>query len=72
MGLVAMASGVRLVLAHWGGGLPFYALMPEVAESLSDVYFDTAASPFLYDAKVFETAASIVGPGHIMAATVKA
>jgi predicted TIM-barrel fold metal-dependent hydrolase len=69
MGLVGMASGVRLVLAHWGGGLPFYALMPEVAESLSDVYFDTAASPFLYDAKVFETVASVFGPGRIMAAS---
>jgi predicted TIM-barrel fold metal-dependent hydrolase len=69
MGLVGMASGVRLVLAHWGGGLPFYALMPEIAESLSDVYFDTAASPYLYDARVFEMAASIVGPDRIMAAS---
>ncbi len=69
MRLVSMASGVTLVLAHWGGGLPFYALMPEVAESLSDVYFDTAASPFLYGRKVFETVSSVVGPGRIMAAS---
>ena len=27
-------SGARLVCAHWGGGLPFYALMPEVASAL--------------------------------------
>jgi predicted TIM-barrel fold metal-dependent hydrolase len=69
MGLVGMASGVRLVLAHWGGGLPFYALMPELFDSLSQVYFDTAASPFLYDVKVFRTVSSIVGLGRIMAAS---
>ena len=32
-----------IVCAHWGGGLPFYSLMPEVAESLKNVYYDTAA-----------------------------
>ena len=47
--------------AHWGGGLPFYALMPEVEDSLSNVYFDSAASPFLYDASVFPTVAGLVG-----------
>ena len=41
-----------IVCAHWGGGLPFYALMPEVKEGLANVYFDTAASPFLYDRRV--------------------
>ena len=41
--------GATIVMAHWGGGLPFYALMPEVREALADVYFDTAATPFLYD-----------------------
>ncbi|MFH1084285.1 MAG: amidohydrolase family protein [Chloroflexota bacterium] len=37
-----------LVLAHWGGGLPFYELMPEVRATLRRVYYDTAASPYLY------------------------
>ncbi len=69
MGLVAIASGVKLLLAHWGGGLPFYALMPEVAEALSNVYFDTAASPFLYDRRVFEVASAVVGPDRILAAS---
>ena len=32
-----------LVLAHWGGGLPFYELMPEAREALRNVYYDTAA-----------------------------
>ena len=37
---------LTVVCAHWGGGLPFYALMPEVKKAMSNVFFDTAASPF--------------------------
>ena len=37
-----------LVCAHLGGGLPFYAHMPEVAELCRRLWFDTAAGPFLY------------------------
>ncbi len=55
-----------VVMAHWGGGLPFYALMPEVAEALRNVYFDTAASPFLYSARVFRVVASLVGANRIL------
>jgi len=42
-----------LIFAHWGGGLPFYELMPEVRQSLRRVYYDTAASLYLYDDAVF-------------------
>ena len=51
----------RIVCAHWGGGLPFYALMPEVRASLANVYFDSAASPFLYEPGVFGAVAGTVG-----------
>lgn len=54
---------VKLVLPHWGGGLPFYELMPEVAEACRNVWYDTAASPFLYLPRVFSLAASAAG-GH--------
>ena len=55
-----------IVMAHWGGGLPFYALMPEVKESLRNVYFDSAASPYLYKRDVFKVASSLVGAEHIL------
>lgn len=42
-----------LILAHWGGGLPFYELMPEVRQALRNVYYDTAASPYLYEDSIF-------------------
>jgi uncharacterized protein len=58
-----------IVCAHWGGGLPFYALMPEVPEVIKNVYFDTAASPFLYRPEVFAVAAGLVGADKILFAT---
>ncbi len=45
--------GVTLILAHLGGGLCFYELMPELRESLANTYYDTAAQPFLYSAAVY-------------------
>ncbi len=51
----------RLVLAHWGGGLLFYELMPEVRAALAHVYYDTAASPYLYDDAIFPLASHLVG-----------
>ena len=40
----------RVIAAHWGGGFPFYALMPEVRAVIDAgrLVFDTAASAFLY------------------------
>ena len=55
-----------LVCAHWGGGLPFYAMMPEVKKALKNVYFDTAASPLLYDPQIFSVATSIVGANRVL------
>ena len=58
-----------IICAHWGGGLPFYGLMPEVPGELANVYFDTAASPFLYRREIFELAARAIGAGKILFGT---
>lgn len=57
----------RVIAAHWGGGFPFYALMPEVRTALEArrVLFDTAASPLLYDPRVFRTVADLIGSDRI-------
>ena len=55
-----------IICAHWGGGLPFYGLMPEVNKALRNVYFDTAVSSLLYQKQVFATVASLVGPEKIL------
>ena len=58
-----------IVCAHWGGGLPFYALMPEVADAMANVYFDSAASPFLYQPAVFKAVVDILGPEKVLLGT---
>jgi uncharacterized protein len=58
----------QLVAAHWGGGLCFYELMPEVQQALRNVYYDTAASPLLYHDTVFSIASQVV-PHKVLFAT---
>jgi len=57
---------LKLVCAHWGGGLPFYALMPEVAKALANVFFDTAATIFLYQPQIFKQVSEIIGSDKIL------
>jgi hypothetical protein len=64
--LVNALQGIKAVLAHWGGGFFFYELMPEIAAMCQGVYYDTAASPFLYNKKIYKTAISIIGPHRIV------
>ena len=64
--LITVFPDLKLVCAHWGGGLPFYALMPEVKAAMKNVYFDTAASPFLYAPQVYGQVAQLVGAEKIL------
>jgi predicted TIM-barrel fold metal-dependent hydrolase len=57
---------VSIVCAHWGGGLPFYALMPEVKRAMKKVYFDTAASPFLYSPQIYRQVTQLVGDDRVL------
>ncbi|MGD8473992.1 MAG: amidohydrolase family protein [Anaerolineae bacterium] len=58
----------KLVCAHWGGGTIFYELMPEVSRIMCNVYYDTAASLFLYQDDIF-TLAARWAPGKVLFAT---
>jgi predicted TIM-barrel fold metal-dependent hydrolase len=60
---------LRVVLAHWGGGLPFYELMPEVAAALHRVAYDSAASTYLYRFDVFRAVLDIVGAERVLFAS---
>jgi len=60
---------LTIVCAHWGGGLPFYALMPEVKEAMRNVFFDTAASSFLYTPQVYSQVIQLVGADRILFGT---
>lgn len=69
-GLASAFPENKLILAHWGGGLFFYHLLKkEAADVLKNVYYDTAASPFLYDPKIYRIAIDIMGPDKILMGT---
>lgn len=67
--LLALAQAfpaLRIVAAHWGGGLPFYELMPEVKAAAANIWYDSAASLFLYQPDIFATVAAIRGPEKLL------
>lgn len=57
---------IRVVGAHWGGGLPFFELMPEVARLTRNLVYDSAASTYLYTPNVFPIVERLVGSGRIV------
>jgi predicted TIM-barrel fold metal-dependent hydrolase len=63
---LAVNPDLRVVLAHWGGGLPFYELMPEVEALTRNVVYDTAASSYLYRPGVFRTVLDVVGGNRVL------
>ena len=67
--LILSFPKLPIILGHWGGGLPFYELMPEVAKAMANVFYDTAASPFLYSKKIYAIAREIVGVEKILFGT---
>jgi predicted TIM-barrel fold metal-dependent hydrolase len=58
---------LQIIAAHLGGGLPFYAHMPEVRELCrTNLWFDTAAAPFLYDPAAYRTVIDLVGADRLL------
>lgn len=55
-----------IILAHWGGGILFYELMKELKALFRHVYYDTAASPFLYQQEIFKIAGQVIGFERIL------
>jgi predicted TIM-barrel fold metal-dependent hydrolase len=59
-----------IVLAHWGGGIFFYNLLKKaVKETLKNVWYDTAASPFLYESRIYSYARDLVGIDKVLLGT---
>lgn len=63
---ICQLPGVNIICAHWGGGLPFYTLMPEVKKAFARVYYDSAASPFLYTPAVYGAVANLAGKDKVL------
>jgi predicted TIM-barrel fold metal-dependent hydrolase len=67
--LAARHPRLRAIFAHWGGGLPFYELMPEVKDALRQTFYDSAATTYLYDFDVFHIVTQICGADRVLFAT---
>lgn len=68
--MIRRFAGNTIVLAHWGGGIFFYNLLKkEVEEALANVYFDTAASPYLYTSGIYTIAKNLAGLDKILFGT---
>ena len=54
------------IFAHWGGLLPFYELNAHCKKVLKNVYYDTAASPLLYDKRIYQAMVGLIGSEKIL------
>jgi len=56
---VANNPDLKIILAHFGGGIFLYETMNEIKEKFRNVYYDTAITPFLYNAKIYRAAKAL-------------
>ncbi len=57
------------ILAHWGGGLPLLEADPVVRSDLSNVFYDTAASPLIDDGRIWRTVLDAISPDRVLFGT---
>ena len=57
------------ILAHWGGGLPLLEADPDIRKDLANVVYDTAASPLIYDGRIWRTVFDVVPAEKVMFGT---
>ncbi len=62
----AAYPGLKLVFAHLGGGTFLYEAMPELRRILADVYYDTSALPYLYDAGIYRAVEATAGARKLL------
>ncbi|HNX57720.1 MAG TPA: amidohydrolase family protein, partial [Spirochaetota bacterium] len=65
-GLISGFPDLKLICAHWGGGLFAYELIKGISDVCTNVYYDCAASPYVYDRRIYETAISAIGSDRII------
>jgi uncharacterized protein len=58
--------GLAIVFAHLGGGAFLYEAMPEVRRTLADVYYDTAALPYLYSSGIYQAVEATAGAHKLL------
>jgi len=44
---------LKIILAHFGGGIFIYETMKEIKQAFRNVYYDTAVAPYLFDSRIY-------------------
>jgi predicted TIM-barrel fold metal-dependent hydrolase len=70
MDLVIRTKGTKLILAHFGGGLPLLVcLKKNVRDHLENVRFDTAAMPFIFEPIALRLGVDLLGADSFLLGT---
>ncbi len=64
--LIEHFPDLKLVLSHWGGLVLFHELNPYIRKCFKNVYYDTAASPLLYDNAIFNHAFTVISDDKLI------
>ena len=64
--VIAEHPEAKIILSHWGGGLVFYELMPEMSRILRNCRYDSAASPYIYRDDIYAAALRCIGGEKIL------
>ncbi|MDR3568558.1 MAG: amidohydrolase family protein [Syntrophobacteraceae bacterium] len=65
--LAKAAAGATLIFAHWGGGLIFFELLKKQPPAeFANIFYDTAASPYVYKSDIYRAASQAIGAGRIL------
>ena len=57
---------LKIILAHAGGLFPFYELNPKIRPEVSNIYYDLAACPLLYELSLYRKIMDTVGAHKIL------
>ena len=57
---------LKLILAHLGGGLPFYEMNKRYRKCFANVRYDFATNPLLYDIHILKAVIDLVGEDRLL------
>ncbi len=64
--LIKKRPNLKLILAHLGGGLPFYEMNPRYKKAFGNVRYDFATNPLLYDIRILRAVIDLVGEERLL------
>lgn len=64
--IAARFPDLKLILAHMGGGMPFFSMNPKLGNSMDNVYYDTAANPLLYGIRSIKAVMDMAGKDKLL------